>query len=106
MSMVLEGIRAERPIAGPQTLHIDITNGCNTNCITCWDHSPFLKIGRSNAWKRQRADAAAVEGLLDDVIGLGGLKAVIVSGMGEPFTHPDVYRILAAVKDRGLHLTV
>src|SRR5512143_2664849 len=26
--------------------------------------------------------------------------------MGEPFTHPDIYQILAAVKRRGLHLTV
>lgn len=51
-------------------------------------------------------DADAVEALLDDALGLGGLKAVVISGMGEPFTHPEIYRILAAVKDRGLHLTV
>lgn len=103
---VLDGIRAGRPVAGPETLHIDVTNGCNTNCITCWDHSPLLALGRSAAWKRQRVDVGAVEALLDDAAGLGGLRAVIVSGMGEPFTHPDIYRILAAVKDRGLHLTV
>ena len=103
---LLDGIRAGRPRAGPATLHVDVTNGCNTNCITCWDHSPLLALGRSSAWKRQRVDAQAVEALLDDVATLGGLQAVIVSGMGEPFTHPDIYRILAAVKDRGLHLTV
>jgi MoaA/NifB/PqqE/SkfB family radical SAM enzyme len=106
VSVVLDGIRAGRPLAGPATLHIDVTNGCNTNCITCWDHSPLLTLARSHAWKRQRVDLAAVEALLDDVASLGGLEAVIVSGMGEPFTHPDIYRILAAVKDRALHLTV
>ena len=103
---VLAGIRAGRPLAGPETLHIDVTNGCNTNCVTCWDHSPLLTVGRGKAWKKQRVDAEIVEALLDDVLALGGLRAVIISGMGEPFTHPDIYRILAAVKDRGLHLTV
>jgi MoaA/NifB/PqqE/SkfB family radical SAM enzyme len=106
VSLVLDGIRAGRPRAGPETIHIDVTNACNTNCITCWDHSPLLALGRSSAWKRQRVDAAAVATLLDDAASLTGLRAVIISGMGEPFTHPDIYRILAAVKDRGLHLTV
>jgi MoaA/NifB/PqqE/SkfB family radical SAM enzyme len=104
--MILEGIDAGVPRTGPATLHIDVTNGCNTNCVTCWDHSPLLTLARPSAWKRGRVDCAAVEALLDDALGLGGLRAVIVSGMGEPFTHPDIYRILAAVKNRGLHLTV
>lgn len=102
----LAGIDVGHPLTGPETVHVDITNGCNTNCITCWDHSPLLRVGRSSAWKRSRVEARAVEDLLDDLGELGGLRAVIVSGMGEPFTHPDVYRILEAVKARGLHLTV
>ena len=102
----LAGIDAGHPLTGPETLHLDVTNGCNTNCITCWDHSPLLLAPRSSAWKRARVEVPAVESLLDDVLGLGGLRAVIVSGMGEPFTHPDIYRILEAVKARGLHLTV
>ena len=91
---------------GPETVHLDLTNGCNTNCITCWDHSPLLKVARGAAWKRQRVDAGEVEALLDDLVALGGLKAIILSGMGEPFTHPDIYRLIAAVKARGLHLTI
>lgn len=94
------------PFTGPKTLHIDLTNGCNTNCITCWDHSPLLETPQSNAWKKQRVDAERVLALIDDVMTLGGLEAVIVSGMGEPFTHPDVYDILAALKARALHVTV
>jgi MoaA/NifB/PqqE/SkfB family radical SAM enzyme len=102
----LEGIDIGRPLTGPETVHIDVTNGCNTNCITCWDHSPLLTAPRSSAWKRQRVEAPAVEALLDDVRKLGGLKAIILSGMGDPFTHPDIYRMIAAVKSRGLHLTI
>ncbi len=94
------------PILGPQTLHIDVTNGCNTNCVTCWDHSPLLQIGRSVAWKKQKIDAAALACILNDVAELGGLSAVILSGMGEPFTHPEIYDMIAEVKRRGLHLTI
>ncbi len=95
---------------GPQTLHIDVTNACNTNCVTCWDHSPHLTEARPTVWKKQRAEAAAIRALLDDVQSLdsdeGGLQAVIVSGMGEPFTHPDIYEILSDLKGRGLHVTI
>jgi MoaA/NifB/PqqE/SkfB family radical SAM enzyme len=102
----LLSIERGEPLIGPKTLHIDLTNGCNTNCITCWDHSPLLTDARTAAWKRQRVDAAEVIAIVDDVMTLGGLSAVIVSGMGEPFTHPEVYEILAALKERKLHVTV
>ena len=95
---------------GPQTLHIDVTNACNTNCVTCWDHSPHLNEARPTIWKKQRADAAKLRALVDDVCSLdgegGGLQAVIVSGMGEPFTHPEIYEILEDLKARGLHVTI
>ena len=93
-------------VIGPQTLHIDITNGCNTNCVTCWDHSPYLRIGRSGEWKRQRVSVTEVAEILDDAADLGGLRAVILSGMGEPFTHPQIYELIGEVKRRGLHLTI
>jgi MoaA/NifB/PqqE/SkfB family radical SAM enzyme len=102
----LADIDAGRPRHGPETIHIDVTNGCNTNCITCWDHSPLLSVGRSAAWKRRRVTAEAVEALLDDARSLGGLRAIILSGMGEPFTHPDIYRMIEAVKARGLHVNL
>ena len=81
---------------GPETVHIDVTNGCNTNCITCWDHSPLLAVARSASWKRKRVDPAEVETLLDDLVALGGLRNIILSGMGEPFTHPAIYAMIEA----------
>jgi MoaA/NifB/PqqE/SkfB family radical SAM enzyme len=105
-SLALAGLERGCVLTGPESLHVDITNACNTNCITCWDHSPLLQIGRTPAWKRQRIDLPALEQLLDDVLGLGGLRAVILSGMGEPFTHPEIYRMIEAVKARGLELTI
>lgn len=102
----LQGYHENRVLVGPESVHLDVTNGCNTNCVTCWDHSPHLRVAQSAVWKRQRVDADALIATLDDIVSLGGLRAVILSGMGEPFTHPDIYRMIAAVKERGLHLTI
>ncbi len=97
---------AAQPETGPASVHIDITNSCNTNCITCWDHSPHLDVPRPAEWKRTRVSLEQVEEILDDLVRLGGLEAIVLSGMGEPFTHPQVYEIIEAIKDRGLHLTI
>lgn len=102
----LDGLDLGRVLTGPSTVHLDITNACNTNCVTCWDHSPLLVQARPAEWKRQRVTVASVERLLDDLDRLGGLEAIILSGMGDPLTHPDVDALIAAVKRRGLHLTI
>ena len=110
MSARLRDLRDGVTRLGPQTLHIDVTNSCNTNCVTCWDHSPHLSTPQPASWKRQRVDPVEIAALLDDVQSLdaddGGLTSVILSGMGEPFTHPEIYALIADVKRRGLHLTI
>lgn len=106
MSKALASIDAGTPLSGPETVHVDVTNACNTDCITCWDHSPLLTVPRAASWKKKRVEVAAVEELLDDVLSLGGLKAVILSGMGDPFVHPRIDDLIRAVKSRGLHLTI
>lgn len=102
----LAGIDAGTPVTGPETVHVDLVNSCNTNCVTCWDHSPLLDAPRPAAWKGRRARTRDVERLLEDLDDLGGLRSVILSGMGEPFLHPGIYDLIAAVKRRPLHLTV
>lgn len=104
--LTLAGIDAGVPVTGPETVHVDLVNACNTNCITCWDHSPLLDTPRPAAWKGRRARTEDVERLLDDLDELGGLKNVILSGMGEPFLHPEIGEVIAAVKRRPLHLTI
>jgi MoaA/NifB/PqqE/SkfB family radical SAM enzyme len=93
---------------GPETVHFDLTNGCNTNCITCWDHSPLLTLERRkpSEWKRKRVTRGSVAAVLADLHGLGGHRAVILSGMGDPLTHPDIYGFIEDVKVRGLHCTI
>lgn len=92
--------------AGPTTVHVDVTNACNAACITCWDHSPLLETPRSPAWKRQALSFETFERLIGELDALGTVEAFILSGMGEPLTHPDIYRMIALVKARGWHLTM
>lgn len=105
-ALALQGMREGKPVTGPMQVHIDITNGCNAKCITCWDHSPLLKTPRSNAWKGQRISLERFLEILAQLDAMDSVQAVVVSGMGDPLTHPQVYEMLAAVKERGWHLTV
>jgi MoaA/NifB/PqqE/SkfB family radical SAM enzyme len=105
-ALALEGLRAGRPTTGPLTVHVDITNGCNAACVTCWDHSPLLTEPRSNDWKRRRLPLERFRALVAALASLGSVRDFVISGMGEPLTHPHVYEMIAAVKARGWRLTL
>lgn len=104
--LVVAGIRAGRPLSGPTHVHIDVTNACNARCVTCWDHSPLLAVPRSSVWKQQRLPRESFDALMSALDRLGSVRAVVLSGMGEPLLHPDIYEMMAAVRSRGWHLTV
>jgi len=103
---VVDGVRQGKPLIGPQNVHIDVTNGCNAACITCWDHSPLLQTPRSASWKRQRLPLKDFHQLIDELVEMGSVRAVVLSGMGEPLTHPGIYEMMERVKEEGWHLTV
>jgi MoaA/NifB/PqqE/SkfB family radical SAM enzyme len=90
---------------GPETVHLDVTNACNLDCVTCWNYAPTLDTPKSVAWKRQRIDPDVFHRVLNEVVAAGA-ERIVLSGGGEPFTHPDIERFIAAVKARGLRLTV
>lgn len=102
----LRGVAEGRVLAGPQTVHVDLANGCNTNCVTCWDHSPLLLETRSPAWKKKRVAFEDFSALAEDLAGMNSVEAVILSGMGDPFVNPDIYRIIEVSKRYGWHVTV
>jgi pyruvate-formate lyase-activating enzyme len=106
VNAVTAAIASGEPTSGPRTVHVDVTNACNAACITCWDHSPLLTEQRSHAWKKQRWELAAFERLCDELAAMGSVKDVILSGMGDPLVHPDIYTMIDRVKRAGWHLTV
>lgn len=103
---VLDGVAEGRPRTGPLDMHVDVTNTCNAACISCWDHSPLLDTPRPRSWKRHRIDRDRFLGLVDELAALGSVRSFVISGMGEPLTHPDIYELIAAVKAQGWRLTV
>jgi MoaA/NifB/PqqE/SkfB family radical SAM enzyme len=103
---ILAGIRAGRPLQGPAEVHVDITNGCNAACITCWDHSPLLDRPRPAEWKRRRLSLPRFQALCDELAALGSVRAFVLSGMGDPLTHPDAPAMMARVRREGWRLTV
>ncbi|HEY0253709.1 MAG TPA: radical SAM protein, partial [Kofleriaceae bacterium] len=102
----LDAIRDGVAGSGPRTVHVDVTNACNAACITCWDHSPLLVEKRSAQWKKTKLDRETFAELVEDLVALGSVKNVILSGMGDPLVHRDIYEMIALVKAQGWHLTV
>lgn len=106
--MRLEGLLEGRPRVGPQTVHFDLANACNTRCTTCWHHSPHLLAEHrpTAAWKRQTLGLVEFRAALDDLVALGGLEAVILSGMGDPTLNDDLYDMVAHARAADLHVTI
>lgn len=104
----LRAVLENRPLQGPQTVHFDIANACNTRCTTCWDHSPFLNADRvpSAAWKRRKLPLESFKATLDDLIALGGLEQIILSGMGEPFLNASIYDMVAYAHQHHIGVTI
>ena len=103
---ILAGIAAGAPVIGPTSVHIDVTNSCNAACVTCWDHSPLLTRPRPQAWKRRRLALPDFQRLVASLAEMDSVRAVILSGMGEPLLHPDIYAMIALIKARGWELTL
>lgn len=104
----IAGILSNEPRVGPQTVHFDIANACNTRCTTCWDHSPHLHPERvpSAAWKRQKLPFESFQATLDDLVALGGLEQIILSGMGEPFLNGSIYDMVTHAHGHGIGVTI
>lgn len=103
---ILSGALEGRPLCGPSTVHIDITNACNAACITCWDHSPLLDEGRSASWKKQRLSFSDYREIAEQLVEMGSVQSLILSGMGDPLANSDVYRMIGHAKAQGWHVTL
>ena len=96
---------------GPHTVHLDVANACNVNCIYCWFHSP-LSADRDDAeafdaaWRSEMVPWSVVTGLVDDLVALDAREDVLLSGKGEPLLHPRCLDMVAYIKARGLGCTL
>jgi radical SAM protein with 4Fe4S-binding SPASM domain len=92
---------------GPITVHVDVTNACNLNCITCWNHSPYVKVTdkKKAEWKKRKLSLKNFEAIIRDLSSVG-VKKLIISGGGEPFMHESIYQMIAVCKEADFDVTV
>jgi MoaA/NifB/PqqE/SkfB family radical SAM enzyme len=96
----------EKPYAGPRILEIDLTNNCNLNCAGCWCHSDLLREKKVKGEKKRRMLGYDLIRRLVEEAAAMGVERVQIAGAGEPFVHPKIMEIIAAIKARGMKVTI
>jgi len=96
----LASIDRGEPLIGPWSVQLDPTLRCEHGCIGCWTHSP-LYAEEKRPFSSIDLDFAAIRTLLRDLADLGTC-VVYVSGGGEPFMHPEIWRILECICESGM----
>jgi len=94
MAVAIDQHLPPRQLSKPRTLLLLVNRGCNLRCSFCdlWD-----------APKRMRFSDQIVP-LLNDAAAIG-VKTLVITG-GEPFLHPDVFRVVRAAKARGMGVNI
>ena len=101
---------------GPVHVQLVISDLCNQDCHFCayrmsgyTSNELFAEIdpasGRANQNPRRFLSLEKIEEILDDCLELG-VRAVQITGGGEPTVHPRHHEVFQAVLDRGLDLAL
>lgn len=104
----LQGVIENTPYLGPQTVHFDIANGCNVRCTTCWHHSLHLDDEHVPTidWKRRSMSLEDFQKIMDDLVELGGLEQIILSGMGDPSINRQLPEMVRYAHQNGIGVTI
>jgi MoaA/NifB/PqqE/SkfB family radical SAM enzyme len=91
----LLGALAGEPLVGPRIVHLDVVGACNSNCVYCRDHSPYVR-GRE-AWRGKEMPFELAARLIDEAVELGAELLPIV-GAGENLLHTRFFDLIARLK--------
>lgn len=87
-----------RPDSHPREVALEISTACNLNCIHCFRKSaPGLKEGYMSM--------DVLKKVLDNVVN-AGVGRVVLTGWGEPLTHPEVEEVIKSCRERGLQVVL
>src|SRR5438477_11132204 len=89
---LIDAIAQGRPTKAPHHAELDLTDRCNVACYFC--NQQDLRT------KQQLSTQCAIR-IIDELIA-GGLRAVRLSGGGDPLFHSDIARILAYFNENGI----
>jgi len=104
--MLLKGLLSgATAYTGPFHAMIDVTRRCNLRCVGCRFHSP--EVHRSSPADPSVQDMSweVFENLCRQ-LHAAGTRVLFLMGEGEPLLHPDIFRMIALVKDLGFQVTV
>jgi len=97
------GLGLRKSLAGPITVHIEITNICNFRCVYCPQSNPedhFKTLGRG----KMPFDDFKI--ILNKVINAWPLKEIVLTRDGEPLVHPQLGQFIAHASEMGLEVTI
>ncbi len=97
---VIDGAAA---FAGPESVQVDLTDRCNSDCISCWTHSPLVRDPDDPP--KAELPWSAVETLLTDLAKLG-TRQVYFSGGGDPTVHARWLDAVVLAKRLGLRAII
>lgn len=107
---VIHGVKTETDaFIGPETVHFDITNICNYDCIACWDRSPLIRDKEDlehEDYLKKFLSYKQITNLIDDLVELGGLRFIKFSGGGEPTMHPRFGDILTYLRKKDRYVEI
>ena len=95
----VEGLRRGKPLIGPETVQLHITNRCNLACRYCYYHAP-LAPGRM----KKEMSFLKFRRIVGDCLDLK-VSAILLSGEGEPTQHPRFYDMLAHLRPLPVHVS-
>ncbi len=106
---------------GPILVQFEVTNKCNHQCVFCYHHSPLLLdrddeyfkthkfnpelVKRPKEWHNQMLDYNFFKRYVKEIKATN-CKYIQLGGGGEPFTHPDIMKMLRLLKKNGFTVQV
>lgn len=89
---IINAIVTGRATRAPRHVELDLTDRCNVACYFC---------NQQDLRTTQQLSLHCATKLIDD-LAEKGLRAVRLSGGGDPLFHPDIARVLAHLHERGV----
>jgi MoaA/NifB/PqqE/SkfB family radical SAM enzyme len=92
----LKGVESNRPLIGPATVNLHVTDLCNIACKYCWYWSPGSALRPSG---KTHLPFDLFEKLAQDFSDLQ-VDTIHLSGEGDPMLHPRFYDMLRHLEER------
>lgn len=92
------GMIKGKNLAGPELVYLELTRGCNLNCLYCYYHSDLL--GERELAPGSDMPFEKVKELVSEFAKLK-VKKVWLTGEGEPFLYPKIGKVLKMIKAIG-----